>query len=232
MKIYLDHSATTPVDKKVLEDMKPYFMKIYGNASSIHSFGQTALAGVDKARQQAADFLNCAPSEIIFTSGATESDNLAIKGVIKKLKQTGIKNPHIIVSLVEHDAILEPCAELEKEGAEISYLQVKKNGVVDLEKFKKLIKDNTVLVSIMWVNSEVGAIMPIREIGKIIKKLNEKRLNDWKKLRPKARGEKPQPIYFHTDATQALNFINCDVAWNYIDLLSLSAHKIYGPKGV
>ena len=232
MKIYLDHSATTPVDKKVLEDMKPYFTKIYGNASSIHSFGQAAMAGVDKAREQAANFLNCETSEIIFTSGATESDNLTIKGVIKNLKQSEIKNPHIIASLVEHDAVLEPCAELEKEGVEVSYLQVKKNGAIDLEKFKKLIKDNTVLVSIMWVNSEVGAIMPIREIGKIIKKFNEKRLRDWKKLRPGERGGRPQQIYFHTDATQALNFINCDVKWNYVDLLSMSAHKIYGPKGV
>jgi len=231
-KIYLDHSATTPVDKKVLEDMKPYFTKIYGNPSSIHNFGQAALAGADKAREQAANFFNCETGEIIFTSGATESDNLTITGVVKKIMQTGFKNPHIIASLVEHDAILEPCAELEKEGVEVSYLQVKKDGVIDLEKFKKLIKDNTVLASIMWVNSEIGAIMPIREAGKIIKKINEKRQRDWKKLRPKDRGERPQKIYFHTDATQALNFINCDVKWNYIDLLSMSAHKIYGPKGV
>ncbi len=245
MKIYLDHSATTPVDKKVLGAMKPYFSEKFGNPSSIHTFGQRALAGVDKAREQVATFLNCQPEEVIFTSGATESDNLAIQGVIKAVKKHTATNCvhlnqksnedkklHIITSLVEHDAVLEPCMELEKQGIEVTYLPVKANGVVDVERFKKKIKDNTVLVSIMYVNSEVGSIQPIREIGKIIKKINEKCLRDWKKLRPSRRGSKPQPIYFHTDATQAVNFLSCDVKWNYIDLLSLSGHKIYGPKGV
>ena len=232
-KIYFDHSATTPVDKKVLKAMLPYFSDCFGNASSIHSFGQDALTGVDKARQKVADFLHCDSDEIIFTSGATESDNLAIKGVINTLLKQGKKyqDMHVITSLVEHDAVLEPFMELEKNGAEVTYLPVKKNGAVDIKKFKESIKDNTVLISIMWVNSEVGSIMPIRAIGKAVKKINDKRLNDWKKTRPKERGGKPEPIIFHTDATQALNFINCDVKWNYIDLLSMSGHKIYGPKG-
>ncbi|MFH1745347.1 MAG: cysteine desulfurase family protein [bacterium] len=231
-KIYLDHSATTPVDKKVAEAMLPYFNKFYGNPSSIHTFGQEALAGVDKAREQVAAFLNCAPNEIIFTSGATESNNLAIKGLIKALKNSGVTKPHVITSLIEHDAVLEPCMELEKSGAEITHLSVGPNAVINLENFKKAIRDNTVLVSIMHVNSEVGSIQPIREIGKIIFNINEKRIRDWKKLRPKDRGAMPQKIYFHTDATQALNFCNSDVKWNYVDLLSLSGHKIYGPKGI
>lgn len=231
-KIYLDHSATTPVDSKVLEVMLPYFNNVYGNASSIHTFGQEAAAGVDKARQQVAGFLNCKTDEVVFTSGATESNNLAIKGLISAMFKKGIKNPHVITSIVEHDAVLEPLMELQKQGVEVTHVGVDKNGVVDIEELKNAIQDNTVLVSIMHVNSEVGAVMPIREIGKIIKKHNENKLKDWKNARTADRGEAPQPIYFHTDATQAVNFFNCDVEWNYVDMLSLSAHKIYGPKGV
>jgi len=240
MKAYFDHSATTPVDDKVLKAMLPYFSQKFGNASSIHGFGQEAIAGVDKAREQAAGFLNCSPEEIIFTSGATESNNLAIKGVVRALrlrsglalKEKSKQKSHIITSLIEHDAVLEPCLELEKEGVEVTYLPVKPNGVVDVEKFKKAIKDNTVLVSIMYVNSEVGSVQPIREIGKIIKKINDKKLRDWQKLPTHKRTNRPESIYFHTDATQAVNFFNCDVKWNYIDMLSMSGHKIYGSKGV
>lgn len=231
-KIYLDHSATTPVDKKVLDAMLPYFNNIYGNASSIHTFGQEAAAGVDQARQQVAQFLHCQTDEIYFTSGATESNNIAIKGLISALKKKGIQKPHIITSIVEHDAVLEPLMELQAAGIEVTHLGVGKNGVIDLEELKNSLQDNTVLVSVMYVNSEVGAVMPIREIGKIIHKHNENKLKDWKNANPKERGEAPTPIYFHTDATQAVNFFNCDVEWNYIDMLSLSAHKIYGPKGV
>lgn len=231
-KIYLDHSATTPVDSRVLEVMLPYFDNIYGNASSIHSFGQEAAAGVDKARQQVAKFLNCQTDEIYFTSGATEANNIAIKGLVAALQKKGIKNPHIITSIVEHDAVLEPLMELQTQGVEVTHIGVGKNGVIDIEELKNSIQDNTVLISVMYVNSEVGAVMPIREIGKIIHKHNENKLKDWKNANPAARGEAPVPIYFHTDATQAVNFFNCDVAWNYIDMLSLSAHKIYGPKGV
>jgi cysteine desulfurase len=231
-KIYLDHSATTPVDGNVLKAMLPYFKNKFGNPSSIHSFGQEALAGVDKARERLAEFLNCGPDEIIFTSGATESDNLAIRGVIKALRAQGVKNPHIITSLVEHDAVLEPCLELEKEGIEVTFLPVKPNGVVDVAQFKKAVKDNTVLVSVMYVNSEAGSIQPIKEIGKIIKKINESKLKEWGKNKPADRAGKPRPIYFHTDAVQAVNFLNCDTKHLHVDLLSLSGHKIYGPKGV
>lgn len=227
-RIYLDHSATTPVDKKALKEMLPYFQNKFGNPSSIHSFGQEALAGVDKARQQLADFLNCEANEIVFTSGATESDNLAVRGVISALKKRGVKNPHIITSLIEHDAILEPCMALEKEGIEVTYLPVGKNCVIDIEKLKLAVKDNTVLVSIMYVNSEIGSIQPIREIGKIIEKINKEKYKEWERKKIK---EKSLPIYFHTDATQALNFCNCNTKHLHVDLLSLSSHKIYGPKG-
>jgi cysteine desulfurase len=232
--IYLDHSATTPVDKDVLEQMLPYFYEKYGNASSIHNFGQTALSGVDEARRRVADFLNCETDEVIFTSGSTESNNLAIKGFVFALNKKGInfEDMHAITSVVEHDAVLEPFMELEKMGVKVDHAPVDSSGSLDFGKFEKLINDKTVFVSIMWVNSEVGAIMPIKKIGKLVKKINEDRQKTWKNTRPKERSKHPLPMAFHTDATQAVNFVNCDVKWNYVDLLSLSGHKIYGPKGV
>ncbi|MFA6306303.1 MAG: cysteine desulfurase family protein [Patescibacteria group bacterium] len=221
--IYLDHSATTPVDKAVLKAMLPYFSQTYGNPSSLHSFGQAALAAVDKAREQTAEVLNCAPREIIFTSGATEADNLAIFGVVGALSRNNQgKKLHVITSAIEHPAVLEPFHQLEAKGIEVTYLPVGKNGVINLEIFKKAVKDNTVFVSIMYVNSEVGAIQPIRQIGEIIKKINSARIKDNNKNK----------IYFHTDAVQALNFLNCGLKYLRVDLLSLSGHKIYGPKGI
>ena len=231
-KVYFDHSATTPLDTGVKETMEPYWTEVFGNVSSVHSFGQEALKVVDKARERVASFLNCKPAEVVFTSGATESDNLAVKGLVKALLDKGVEKPHVITTTVEHDAILEPLMELEKQGVEVDHVAVDKSGVVKVDCLKDLIRESTVLISVMWVNSESGAIMPIKEIGKVVRKVNEQREKVWRETRVKNRGERPTPIYFHSDATQALNFIQANVEEYKIDMLSFSGHKIYGPKGV
>lgn len=228
-RIYLDYASTTPIDSKVLEEMMPYLKKEYGNASSIHTFGQRARQGIDKARQQAADFLNCSVSEIIFTGSASESDNLAILGVVKAAKKRGIKNPHIITTQIEHPAVLEPCGILEKQGVEITYLPVDKQGLVKVEDVKQALKESTVLVSTMYANNEIGAIQPISEIADVIGNFSKSKCqNPNVKSNPKFKCQ----ILFHTDAVQAINYLNCNVQQLGVDLLTLSSHKIYGPKGV
>lgn len=222
--IYLDHAATTPVSKKVLKEMEPYFSIFFGNASSIYSIGCKARAVVEHSREKIAGLIGAEkPSEIIFTSGATEANNLALKGVAFYTSQVLKVKPHIIISSIEHHCVLDSAKYLEKYfGFEVTYLPVNKEGVVDLEFLKSSIKDNTVIVSVMFGNNEMGAIQPITKIGEIVNEEKQKR-----KL-----ANKSLPIVFHTDAVQAFQYIDIDVNKLNIDMLSLTAHKFYGPKGV
>ncbi|MCE9539413.1 MAG: aminotransferase class V-fold PLP-dependent enzyme, partial [Bacteroidetes bacterium] len=207
--IYLDHNATTPVDKRVLEKMLPYFTEKFGNASSrTHAFGWVAEDAVKTAREQVAQLINCLAQEIIFTSGATEAINLAIKGVWENYQTKG---NHIITVKTEHKAVLDTCKSLERKGAEVTYLSVDREGLIDLEELKNALRPQTILVAVMYANNETGVIQPIKQIADLIHANNS---------------------VFMCDATQAVGKINCDVEDDHIDLMCLSAHKFYGPKGV
>ena len=209
LPIYMDNHATTPVDPRVLEAMLPYFTEKFGNAASRnHSFGWAGEEAVETARQQIASLINATAKEIIFTSGATESDNLMIKGVAEMYREKG---NHIITQAIEHKAVLDTCKRLEKEGYEVTYLPVQKDGRVDPEDVRKAIKPTTILITIMYANNEIGSINPIAEIGKIAKE---------------------HGIIFATDGVQAVGKIPVDVQKDNIDLLAITAHKLYGPKGV
>ena len=207
--VYLDYAATTPVDKRVAEKMIPYLTETFGNpASNSHAFGWTAEEAVEKARADIAALINADPKEIVFTSGATESDNLAIKGAANFYKTKG---KHLISVKTEHKAVLDTMRELERQGFEVTYLGVQENGLIDLEELKAAIRDDTILISVMWVNNEIGVVQDIPAIGEICRE---------------------RKIIFHVDAAQACGKVPVDVEAAKIDLLSMSGHKVYGPKGI
>lgn len=207
-EIYLDNSATTKLDENVLNEMLPYLKEDYGNASSLYSIGRKSKKAIEDARDKVAKILNCRPDEIYFTSGGSESDNTAIKGIARANKNKG---KHIITSKIEHLAVIDTCKKLEDEGFDVTYLDVDEVGNVNIEQLKESIRKDTILISIMYANNEIGTIENIEEIAKIAKE------ND---------------IYFHTDAVQAVGILEIDVRKQNIDALSLSAHKFYGPKGI
>ncbi len=206
--IYLDNAATTQVYPEVFEEMKPYFTEYYGNPSSVYQFAQESKRKIERAREEIAEILGARPEEIYFTGGGSESDNWALKAVAEAYEKKG---KHIITSKIEHHAILHTCEYLESKGYEVTYLDVNEDGIVDLEQLKQSVREDTILISIMAANNEIGTIQPIAEIGKIAKEHN---------------------IFFHTDAVQAFGHIPIHVEEMQIDLLSASGHKIHGPKGI
>ena len=260
-KVYLDYAATTPVASEVKKAMEPYWDKIYGNPSAMHSFGQDARKAVEEARERVASFFNVEQEEIIFTSGATESNNLALRGVARAVKNYVNKYqdrvflpedknfiPHIITTPFEHHCLLDTAKDLLRGkatplasdggealnqrdsfqgAAEVTFINIGRDGVVDSKDILSAIKPNTVLVSVMYVNNEIGTVAPLKDIGALIQKERLRR-----KEKAGLRGKEALPIYFHSDVTQGVNYLPCNMKKMGVDLFSLSAHKIYGPKGV
>src|SRR5215467_7055954 len=210
-RVYLDYNATTPVAPEVLDAMLPYFSGDFGNASSIHTFGQKARAAVETAREHVAALIGARAQEIFFTSGGTESDNHAIFGIVGSSTSGPKSRPHVITSFVEHEAVLNACQALEKQGVDVTYLHVDQDGLIDLEDLRAAIRKETVLITIMHANNELGTVQPLEDVGRIAKDAD---------------------VYFHTDAVQSGGKMPIDVNEFHLDLLSLSGHKLYAPKGI
>jgi len=238
-RIYLDYAATTPVDDRVAKAMSAFYSETFGNASSVHSFGREAAKVVDAAREKVAKFLNAQFGEIIVTSGATEANNLAILGLLKKFKERrpGIRY-HLITSAIEHSSVLETFEYIKKEDlADVTILPVNASGIISVESVSSAIRPTTVLISIMYANNDIGTIQPIREIGKLVKKVNEERekavmISKSDKAKTVSDFGPFEKLYFHADAVQAGNYLNMNVLQLHVDMLTISAHKLYGPKGV
>jgi len=221
-RLYLDYAASTPVDPRVFKAMEPYFSEKFGNAGSLHSFGQDAIAAVDHARETIAHGIGAAFREVIFTGSATEANNFVVRGAAQLAGRTALRNAKIIVSAIEHESILESARHLEHEGVEVVYAPVDEQGVVDPEAIAATIDDRTVLVSIMYANNEIGTIEPVKAIADAIASFRRKRAT--------SKNPAAYPL-FHTDAAQAPQFLTCRVGDLGVDLMTLSSHKIYGPKG-
>lgn len=219
-RLYFDYAASTPVAPEAEAVMRPYFLDKFGNAGSLHSFGQEAIAALDEARETIANAIGAGFREIIFTGSATEANNLAIRGAVKKLRKDfpEIKNPEIIVSAIEHESVLETARSLADEGIKTIEIPVNDKGIINTDKLKKALGEKTILVSMMYANNEIGAIQPIKEISKIISEFRIKNSKNYPLL--------------HTDAVQAFQFLDCNTKELGADLMTLSAHKIYGPKGI
>lgn len=225
-RIYMDYASTTPTDAKVLKAMLPYFTDDFGNPSSIHKEGMCAKEALDNARKNIANILNTKAEDIVFTSGGTESNNLAIFGILNTFLNQGTdpRDLHMITSTIEHPSVLEVFRELEKLGVSVTYINTEKEGIVNTKEIKKAIQENTILVSIMYINNEIGTIQPIGEIAKIIKRKRKERIESF--------SSNLQPLYFHTDASQAPLYFSLDTVKLGVDMMTLCGQKIYGPKGI